>query len=151
MKFPFIWTVPVVLIAAGCTVRTEPLTPEANAVFGHEKLVRATANQEPITGSIDLYDAMARALKYNLDTKVEIMQAALKTREADLVSYSALPKVVAGAGYAGRDQADPSTPSTRDDSIGTADLTFSWNILDCAFPGFASRKGFVDMTYEVTQ
>lgn len=130
MKFPFIWTVPVVLLAAGCTVRTEPLTPEANAVFGHEKLVRATANQEPITGSIDLYDAMARALKYNLDTKVEIMQAALKTREADLVSYSALPKVVAGAGYAGRDQADPSTPSTRDDSIRTADLTFSWNILD---------------------
>ena len=130
MKFPFIWTVPAVLLASGCAVKTEPFTPEANATFSHEKLLRATANQEPIVGSIDLYQAMARALKYNLDTKVEIMQAALKMREADLVTYSALPKVVAGAGYAGRNAADASTPSTRDDNIQTADLTFSWNILD---------------------
>jgi outer membrane protein TolC len=130
VNFLFYWTVPAVLLAAGCTVKTEPFTPEANASFVNEKLVRATANQEPITGSIDLYDAMARALKYNLDTKVEIMQSALKLREADLVTYSALPKVVAGAGYAGRNEADASTPSTRDDDIETADLTFSWNILD---------------------
>lgn len=130
MKFPLIWTVPAVLLATGCTVKTEPFTPEAHATFANEKLLRATANQEPIVGSIDLYQAIARALKYNLDTKVEIMQAALKMREADLVTYSALPKVVAGAGYAGRDEADASTPSTRDDSIQTADLTFSWNILD---------------------
>ncbi|TWF59235.1 TolC family protein [Neorhizobium alkalisoli] len=130
MKSLLVWTLPAVLLATGCTVKTEPFSAEANAKFANEKLLRATANQEPITGSIDLYQAMARALKYNLDTKVEIMQAALKTREADLVSYSALPKVVAGAGYDGRNEADASTPSTRDDNVRTADLTFSWNILD---------------------
>ena len=130
MKLLFVWTIPAVLLATSCTVKTEPFSPEANATFANEKLLRTTANQEPIVGSIDLYQAMARALKYNLDTKVEIMQAGLKLREADLVTYSALPKLVSGAGYAGRNEPDASTPSTRDDSIYTADLTFSWNILD---------------------
>ena len=130
MKFPYLWIIPAGLLITGCTVKTEPLTPQANAAFAQDKLMRVTANQEPVTGSIDLYEAMARALKYNLDTKVEIMEAALKTREADLVSYSALPKVVAGAGYDGRNEGDPSTPSTRDPDVNNADLTFSWNILD---------------------
>lgn len=130
MKFPYLWIVPVGLIAVGCSVKTEPLKATANVSFANDKLMRATANQEPVTGSIDLYEAMARALKYNLDTKVEIMEASLKLREADLVTYSALPKLVAGAGYAGRDEGDPSTPSTRDPNVRSADLTFSWNILD---------------------
>lgn len=130
MKFPYLWIIPVGMIAVGCSVKTEPLKAEANVNFANDKLVRATANQEPVAGSIDLYEAMARALKYNLDTKVEIMEASLKLREADLVSYSALPKIVAGAGYAGRDEGDPTTPSTRDTDIRSADLTFSWNILD---------------------
>jgi outer membrane protein TolC len=125
-----IWTIPAVLLATGCTVKTEPFSYEANSAFANEKLLRATAYQQPITGSVDLYEAMARALKYNLDTKVEVLQTALKSREADLVSYSALPKVVAGAGYAGRNEADASTPSTRDEDIYTSELTFSWNILD---------------------
>ncbi len=130
MKFPVIVAVSAGLIATGCTVTPKPLAPEAHANFGAQRLALATANQEPISDKVDLYEAMARALKYNLDTKVEVMQAALKLREADLVSYSALPKIVSSAGYAGRSQADSSEPSTRDDSIVTADLTASWNILD---------------------
>lgn len=108
----------------------DPLSEEQSFAFATEKLIRATANQEPISGSISLYEAMARALKYNLDTKVEVMEAALKLRELDLVGYSGLPKLVASSGYAGRNEADASTPSTRDDDVFTSDLTFSWNILD---------------------
>ena len=51
---------------------------------------------------------MARALKYNLDAKVEIMEAALKVRELDLANYAMLPKLVASSGYAGRNRADAS-------------------------------------------
>jgi outer membrane protein TolC len=130
MKKPVFLALSASLIATGCTVTPKPLPLETHARFGTERLALATANQEPISNKVDLYEAMARALKYNLDTKVEVMEAALKLREADLVSYSALPKIVAGAGYAGRSQADASEPSTRDDSIVTADLTASWNILD---------------------
>lgn len=130
MKLSLCLVISASVLATGCTVRPEPLSYEANAAFANDKLLRATANQEPVPGSIDLYDAMARALKYNLDTKVEIMEAALKIKELDLVGYSALPKLVAGSGYAARSEADASTPSTRDDRINTADMTFSWNILD---------------------
>ncbi len=118
------------LLVAGCAVKMEPFSKGETVVFGNERLVRATANQEPITGPISLYDAMARALKYNLDAKVEIMEAALKVRELDLANYSALPKLVATSGYAGRTDPDSSTPSTRDSDIFDDDLTFSWNILD---------------------
>lgn len=117
-------------LAAGCAIKIEPLTKDQTLAFANERLVRATADQEPISGPISLYEAMARALKYNLDTKVEIMEAALKVRELDLANYSALPKLVASSGYAGRNEADASTPSTRDKDIFSDDLTFSWNILD---------------------
>ncbi|EJN03642.1 outer membrane protein [Phyllobacterium sp. YR531] len=118
------------VLIAGCAVKMDPLTAEQNLMFANEKLARATANQEPVTGSITLYDAMARALKYNLDTKVEIMEAALKIRNVELASYNMLPNLVAASGYAGRNDADSSTPSTRDTDILSSDLTFSWNILD---------------------
>ncbi|SFU17463.1 Outer membrane protein TolC [Mesorhizobium sp. YR577] len=118
------------LLATGCALKMEPLSEDQNLAFASERLIRATANQEPVSGSISLYEAMARALKYNLDTKVEIMEAALKVRELDLANYSALPKLVVNSGYAGRTDPDSSTPSTRDPDIFTDDLTFSWNILD---------------------
>jgi outer membrane protein TolC len=108
----------------------QPLSADETSAFAQDKIARATVDQEPVSGSIDLYQAMARALKYNLDTRVEMMGAALKTRQAELVTYSALPKVVAGAGYAGRDRGDASNATTRDPDVVNADMTFTWNILD---------------------
>lgn len=130
VRFQCMWIFSAGLLVSGCAVKLDPMTTQSTTAFGNERLLRSTAHQEPITGSIDLYEAMARALKYNLDTKVEIMKAALKTRELDLTSYTALPKLVASSGFAGRNEADASTAATRDDSVQTADMTFSWNILD---------------------
>ncbi len=36
-----------------------------------------TQNQEPVSGSISLYEAIARALKYNLDYHVEFAEKVL--------------------------------------------------------------------------
>jgi outer membrane protein TolC len=86
---------------------------------------------------------MARALKYNLDYKVEMMEEALKDRELNLSRYDMLPQLVASAGYAGRNNfsgasslslitrrqsLEPSTSSER--NLYTADLTLSWDVLD---------------------
>ncbi|QDY69704.1 TolC family protein [Qingshengfaniella alkalisoli] len=127
MKFA---AVSVAIFCAGCTVSSNPFTQDENRVFGVERVTRATANQEPITGSITLYEAMARALKYNLDTRVELMEAALRVRERDLASYDMLPNLVASTGYAGRDNTDVSSVTTADDDVVDASLEFSWNILD---------------------
>ena len=101
------------------------------------------ADQEPIKGSIGLYEAMARALKYNLDYRVEMMNTTLAARAADVKSAAMLPSIVAGSNYSGRDpaaggysrslttglkSADAST-SSQSQTV-SAGITASWNILD---------------------
>ena len=129
---------------------------EQIGLFATDKLKRVTANQEPISGPIDLYEAMARALKYNLDTKVELKEKALRIKSLDLASYKLLPDFVSNSGYAGRSNysgghslpfsgrknlwqskkdLNRSTQSvvdstSQDRNLLTQDLTFTWHILD---------------------
>lgn len=131
------------LFLSACAVTPKPLT-QTDLSASAERLQReVAADQEPISGSVDLYEAMARALKYNLDYKVAMMEEALKAREADLTRYDMLPQLVANAGYAGRDSfagarslslisgrqsLEPSTSAEKD--IFAADLSLSWDVLD---------------------
>lgn len=131
------------LTLAGCAVSPEPLTyPQIQEISDHNT-ERVTANQEPVSGSISLYEAMARALKYNLDFKVEIMQKSLRSTELNLAHYNFLPAAVTNSGYAarnsynssgeldiitGKERAARTTSQERRNN--TADITFSWNILD---------------------
>ena len=115
---------------AGCATQPKPFDQKQHLAFASARLALVTLGQEPLAGGLTLYDAMARALKYNLDAKVEIMESALKLRELRLADYSMVPRLVAGTGYAGRSRSDASSPSLRDADIVTADLGFTWNILD---------------------
>ncbi len=131
------------LFLAGCAVRPEALTEEDIAAFTAENLSTLTSQQEPIRGPVSMYEAMARALKYNLDYRVEQMKEALAISEAALSNWDMLPKVVASSEWSrrsnepgGRSQSlltgitslEPSK-STEKTTL-TADLEFSWNILD---------------------
>lgn len=143
----------VVLFLAGCSVSPEPLSDLDVDNFATSSLRTVTENQEPVTRPIGLYEAMARALKYNLDFKVEIMERALKIKSLDLANHKLLPDLVTNSGYAGRsnfaggnslrltdkgffqnnsdlegETLQSSTSQERD--IFSNDLTFSWNILD---------------------
>lgn len=130
-------------LLAGCAVNPKPLTPSQIDTTARENIVAVDADQEPVTAPINLYEAMARALKYNLDYKVELMEEALKMRELNVSRYDMLPQLVANAGYAGRNNfsgasslslitrrqsLEPSTSAERD--IFTADLSLSWDVLD---------------------
>ncbi len=136
---------PLILAAflAGCAVTPQPLSSDESAAFTESRLSRLIAEQERVVGAISLHEAMARAVKFNLDTRVEEAQAALRLKELDLSHYKLLPALVAGSGYAGRDNTsasssqsiqtgrqslEPSTSSER--NLLSADLTFSWNVLD---------------------
>jgi outer membrane protein TolC len=118
------------LLLGACAVIPKPMTEDEFASFAIERMDRVTANQTPISGAVGLYEAMARALKYNLDARVEVMEAALRIRESDLSTYAMLPKLVASSGYTGRSIADASSKATQDTDIVDANLTLSWNILD---------------------
>ncbi len=128
---------------SGCAVTPEKLTLEEAGAFTEANLRDLTAGQEPIHGPVGLYEAMARALKYNLDFRVEQMNQALALGDAALKGWEMLPQLVASSGWSrrsnepgGRSQSlltgitslEPSK-STEKTSL-TADLTFSWNILD---------------------
>ena len=131
------------VLSGGCVVNPNALTHEEISASAHEKLARVTSDQEPVTRAIDLQEAMARALKYNLDHKVEVYETALRTAELDLAHYNMLPNAVASSGYAARDNFAASsslnlltnTPNfgystSQDQRTRTADLTFSWSVLD---------------------
>jgi outer membrane protein TolC len=123
-------TVAVACLLAGCSVKPMPLLDSDIQGFAADRLDRVTADQEPVSGAISLYEAMARALKYNLDAKVEVMETALREKELNLAHYDLLPRLVASSGYAGRTNTEASSVSIRDGELYNADLTFSWNILD---------------------
>lgn len=131
------------VLLAGCTVMPKPMTASELSATADSNFGKVDANQEPVSAPIDLYEAMARALKYNLDYKVELMDEALKTRELNLSRYDMLPQLVAGAGYSGRSNfsgasslslltrrqsLEPSTSSEK--NLYTADLAISWDVLD---------------------
>jgi len=143
------------LALAACTITPERVSVEQLGVFASDKLKRVTANQEPVRGPIDLYEAMARALKYNLDTKVEIKERALRIKNLDLASYKLLPDFVSNSGYAGRSNytGGHSVPfnggsslfqnsgdlqnvpnvvdsTSQERNIFSQDITLTWNVLD---------------------
>jgi outer membrane protein TolC len=131
-------------LLAGCSIKPDVLTDEEINGFVSRNAEGLVSDQEPVQGAIGLYEAMARALKYNLDYKVEMMSATLAARAADVKSADMLPQVATGWGYADRNpqsggysrslttrlkSADAST-STQTGGTFDANITASWNILD---------------------
>lgn len=138
---------------AGCSVLPTPLSDEDISLAAQERLAHVTADQESVRGSIGLYEAMARALKYNLDHKVEMFETTLRNTELKLARYDMLPSVVAQSGYDGRDNFNASSSqnlvtnvqnfgasTSREREIKTADIQFSWNILDFGLSYVRARQ-----------
>lgn len=130
-------------VLAGCSVKPELIGNDEMSAFVSANAEQLVADQEPVSGSIGLYEAMARALKYNLDHRVEMMNATLAARAADVKSAEMLPQVVAASGYDGRDpsaggysrslttgvKSADATTSTERETL-NANITASWNVLD---------------------
>lgn len=133
----------IALVATGCAVTPQPISVEAQRTQLAEDRQQVMARQEAVQGPIGLEEAIARALKYNLDARVTLMEAAMRRGQLDLTRYDMLPKLAAGAGWTHRSEdnlaisrntvtgvrsTDPFV--SQDRSRETADLTLSWNVLD---------------------
>jgi outer membrane protein TolC len=135
------------LALSGCAIEPERLDSVELASFIKDKRSRVMSDQEPLRGPLTERDAIVRALRYNLDKEIELMQHAVAERQLHLAHYSMLPGIVADSGYANRDNYSggisvqilgpktlgpqsltSSTSSERD--VRSADIRFSWNILD---------------------
>lgn len=133
----------IALAVTACAVTPTPLTEteirtrvttDQNALF---------AGQEPVVRGITFHEAVARALKYNLDYRLKLMESALAQGLFDVSRYDMLPKLVASAGYSargndsggtsvsilnGQQTLSPSTSQERKRWLANAE--FSWNVLD---------------------
>ncbi|MFJ5444383.1 TolC family protein [Pectobacterium sp. CHL-2024] len=131
------------LLVSGCAVSTQPLDKAESTRRADNDLRVMFSNQEPVTAPITLHDAMARALKYNLEARLKVMEQALAQEQVDLARFDMLPKMAANAGYVTRSNVSASSsrsiergvtslePSTsQDQTRRVADLNMVWNILD---------------------
>ena len=139
----YIMAMGLVLVLSGCAVIPVPLTPEDLQQRVQDDLTQLADFQEPVSRPITLYEAMARALRFNLEARVQGLKEMVAHRQLDLAHYDLLPKVIADAAYAGRSNfagarsrsllsgqtsLEPSTSS--DKNVFTANLTLSWDVLD---------------------
>ncbi|MBD9465000.1 MULTISPECIES: TolC family protein [unclassified Pseudomonas] len=131
------------LVVSGCAVTSEPIDRSVSEERARTDLQNMYKDQEPLSGPLTLHQAMARAVKYNLEGRLKIMEEALAKRQLDLASFDMLPRMALDAGYVGRNNVnasssqsvetgtqslEPSTSQDRDREV--ADLTMVWNVLD---------------------
>ena len=132
------------MLAAGCAhVDPVALMPQDMQEQQQQDRLAMYADVAPIAGPLTLDEAMARALKYNLDRRAKLMEEALAMGQLDVSKFDMLPKIVAQAGYAYRDRArfthsspfpseEPGTSSstTAERNHSTYDLGLTWSLLD---------------------
>lgn len=142
-----------ILVLGGCALTPEPLTPEEKwaAIEQDKRLI--FGDNAPVTGVISLEEAMARAVKFNLDHRSEMLSQAVAQRQLDLSSYDMLPKLASSAGLSNRsNDAASSSESIRthsqslEPSVSTerrmwsAQTAVTWNILDFGVSYIRARQ-----------
>lgn len=137
-------SVSLAALLSACAVEPKPFTPEELKTSLEADKPDLFAQEEPLSKPMTLSDAIARALKHNLDHRTKMMEQAMALGQTKVDRWDLLPKLAANAGYANR--SDHATTTSRDsvtllpslanpsysmdrDTL-SADLTVSWNVLD---------------------
>lgn len=144
------------VVATGCaSVEPVALAPQEMLNQQQKDALDIRKDVEPIVGALTMDEAMARALKYNLDRRARMMEEALALGQMDVSKFDMLPKIMAQAGYSHRDRARftyssqyPSeTPnlgniaSTSSEAVHTtSDLGLTWNLLDVGLGYYGAKQ-----------
>ncbi len=130
-------------LITSCANTPTPLNNNDVKIRIEEDKKTITVEQESIDHPITVWEAMARAIKYNLDHRVKQMEIALAQRIEDVSHRSLLPTIALQAGYSvrnnysggisqslitGRQSLEPST--SQEKGHYTAGLRMAWNVLD---------------------
>lgn len=144
----------VLTTLSACAVTPTPLTQtDVQSAAADRKARYIPKDQVPVTGAIGLHEAMARALKYNLDRKIEIAKLQMRSSQVDISKMEMLPQFVASSEFSKRDN-DPgsysvnlgtgsqSTTASRsvDRESQSSDLSVSWNILDFGLSYYRAQQ-----------
>ena len=114
-------------LAAGCAVTPEPISEQAHFRRSKADLDVIHSIEFVPTGPITLHEAMARAVSFNLKSRVAQIERGIAEAELDTSNYEMLPTLDLKAG---RDRSDVQVSSSDDRISKTANASFAWNLLD---------------------
>ena len=149
------WSAAVLLLLLGaCSVNPVPIGTQDMLAAAREDRRVSRADMLPVTGTLTLHEAVARALKYNLDHRVAMFEQALAAGQYAAGQFDLLPKLLVNAGYSSRDADQPrlatdsvtGAPSLSHPFISserrhsTTDIGFSWNLLDFGASYYSSKQ-----------
>jgi len=133
-------------VVTGCAVKPEAILKEDVKQMVKNDLTVLSEVVQPVTKPISLDEAIQRGLDHNLQKRVKVLESALSQQQLDLVYYDMLPSLTASAGLSERNNYAASQSASfangepqplgnsysvsQEKERTTADLTFSWNILD---------------------
>lgn len=139
-------------LLSACAVAPEPLTDEENSRRSAE-IRTLFARQESVTAPITLHEALARAVRYNLTSRVKEVEQQLAENRSAASFWTFLPHVVADAGRTGRNnvlasssrsvttgQQSLETSTSQDKIHNEASVRMTWNVLDFGVSYFTARQ-----------
>lgn len=142
------------LAVTGCTTLAPvPLSDEDARLQVSADRSAVSVDVQPLGSGLSLDEAIARALKYNLDRRARLLEQAVAARQFDATRYDQLPRLIASAGYSARDSdrisastdlqgnptgADPTLSQERRHA--TAGLELNWSLLDLGLARYNAEQ-----------
>lgn len=143
-------------LSACSAIAPTSLDPQQLVQTNQVDRVAAQRDVEPISAALTLDEAIARALKYNLDRRTRLMEEALAFNQLDVSHLDMLPRLMAQAGYGNRNNEKatysskytpiPALSNFEDSSYssernhGTADLGLTWSLLDVGLGYYGTKQ-----------
>ncbi len=156
LVFKLLLVVGITLTMSACAISPESITDTERSNRIKQDMIDLYKGQEPVNGPISLSEAIARALKYNLDQRVKLMERAVATGSLEVSRFDLLPKLVLNAGYndrsndagaisqsliSGSQSLEASTSQERRRNTFSSNL--AWNVLDFGV-SYANAKQIAD-------
>ena len=141
------------IMLAACSVKPVVLSEQEHKARIAEDSLQLYMDQEPVSAPLTLHQAMARAIRYNLDHRLKVMEEALANDMLDVSRLDMLPQLAFNAGYRGRnneagsssrslisgnESLEVSTSQERERRV--ADLGLSWNVLDFGVSYYRAKQ-----------
>ncbi len=140
-------------LSACSAINPRPYSEEEKSERILDDRAQMYGQQEPVKTPITFYEAAARALKYNLDYRLKLMESALAADLRDVSSHEMLPRLVASAGYSGRNNDSGGTSIGIEDGQESlrastsqeryrdlASLGASWSLLDFGMAYYRTQQ-----------
>lgn len=147
-------------LAIGVTFMVSACSTTPNIISREDAVLRSLQDYEamfsdlPAIGhTISLEEAIARAIKYNLDNRLKLMETVVAQQRLDLLDMNKLPSLAANAGYTVRSRRQASSSlnlgtgvpnfgasTSQDKGIFSADLQLSWDTLDFGIAYLNSKQ-----------